>query len=203
MNQKEKDLESSSDKIMQAALDVIAREKISGVRMRHISEEAGMSQGILHYYFHTKKELLSRLLDYILLLFQKERDSDFARSDGSPSGKIHAFFQEKKRSIQARKMEYIQFDFWVQGTTDPELKEKIQKSYLNWRYNLYEVIQEGVVTGEFRADRAEGVSAMIVSLLMGGSCQYLIDESAFELDQYLDQAENMVLGYLRGTNTLP
>ncbi|QEN09291.1 TetR/AcrR family transcriptional regulator [Oceanispirochaeta crateris] len=203
MDQNEKVLESSSEKIMQAALDVIAREKISGVRMRHISEEAQMSQGILHYYFHTKKELLSRLLDYILLMFRKERDSDFAKSDGSPSGKIHAFFQEKKRSILAKKMEYIQFDFWVQGTTDPDLKEKIQKSYLNWRYNLYEVIQEGVRSGEFRADRAEAVPALIVSLLMGGSCQYLIDESAFELDQYLDQAEHLILEYLRGTNALP
>ncbi|MDA3957394.1 TetR/AcrR family transcriptional regulator [Oceanispirochaeta sp.] len=203
MSQKEKDLESSSDKIMKAALDVIAREKISGLRMRQISEEAGMSQGILHYYFHTKKELLSRLLDFILLLFQKERNSDFASSDGSPAGKIHAFFQEKKRSILEKKMEYIQFDFWVQGTMDTDLKEKIQKSYLNWRYNLYEVIQEGVVSGEFKADRAVGVDAMIVSLLMGGSVQYLIDESAFELDQYLNQAESMVLGYLKGTTGLP
>lgn len=196
MSQKDKD--SSSEKIMQAALDVIAREKISGVRMRHISEEAGMSQGILHYYFHTKKELLSKLLDYILQQFKKERDIDFARSDGTSAGKINAFFEEKKRSIKNKKLEYIQFDFWVQGTSDPELKEKIQKSYLNWRYNLYEVIQEGVDAKEFSADRAEGVPSMIVSLLMGASVQYLIDESAFKLDQYMDQAENMVLNYLRG-----
>lgn len=198
MDPKKKDMESSSEKIMQAALNVIAREKISGVRMRHISDEAGMSQGILHYYFHTKKELLSKLLDYILLLFRKERDSDFASSDGSPSGKIHAFFEEKKRSILDRKMEYIQFDFWVQGTTDPDLKEKIQNSYLNWRYNVYEVIEEGVNAGEFLAHRAEGAPAMIVSLLMGAAVQYLIDESAFGLDEYLERAEDMVLDYLRG-----
>jgi len=203
MDHKEKELESSSEKIMQAALDVIAREKISGVRMRHISEEAGMSQGILHYYFHTKKELLSKLLDYILILFRKERDQDFERSDGTPSGKIHAFFQEKKRSIEDKKLEYIQFDFWVQGTTDPELKEKIQKSYNNWRYNLYEVIQEGIAAGEFIPDRAEGAKAMIVSLLMGGSVQYLIDETAFDLGRYLEEAESMVLNYLRGTTGLP
>lgn len=196
MSQKDKD--SSADKIMQAALDVIAREKISGVRMRHISEEAGMSQGILHYYFHTKKELLSKLLDYILHQFKKERDIDFAKSDGTPTGKIHAFFEEKKRSIKNRKLEYIQFDFWVQGTSDPELKEKIQKSYLNWRYNLYEVIQEGVDAKDFTASRAEGVPSMIVSLLMGAAVQYLIDESAFNLDQYMVQAEDMVLNYLRG-----
>ncbi len=197
MSQKEKD--SSSEKIMQAALDVIAREKISGVRMRHISEEAGMSQGILHYYFHTKKELLSKLLDYILKQFKKERDRDFAESDGTPEGKIHAFFVEKKRSILSRKLEYIQFDFWVQGTSDAELREKIQKSYLNWRYNLYEVIQEGVEQKVFTASRSERVPAMIVSLLMGASMQYLIDESAFDLDDYLVKAEEMVLKYLKGS----
>ncbi|OQY35668.1 MAG: hypothetical protein B6241_00305 [Spirochaetaceae bacterium 4572_59] len=196
MSQK-KDHESSSKKIMQAALNVIAREKISGTRMRHIAEEAGMSQGILHYYFHTKKELLSKLLDYILLLFRQERHCDFADSDGSSSSKMHAFFEEKKRSIKKREVEYIQFDFWVQGTTDPELREKIQKSYDNWRYNLYEVIEEGVKKGEFRADRVDQVPAMTVSLLMGASVQYLIDESAFLLDAYLVAAEEMILVYLK------
>ncbi len=182
---------------MQAALNVIAREKISGTRMRHIAEEAGMSQGILHYYFHTKKELLSKLLDYILLQFRRERNMDFADSDGTSKGKIHAFFEEKKRSINKRKLEFIQFDFWVQGTTDPELREKIQKSYDNWRYNLYEVIEDGVKKGEFRADRIEQVPALTVSLLMGGSAQYLIDDSAFVLDSYLAAAEEMIYSYLR------
>jgi TetR/AcrR family transcriptional regulator len=197
MNRKKRDQEKSAERIMQAALDVIAREKISGTRMRHIAEESGMSQGILHYYFHTKKELLSKLLDYILLQFQKERDKDFAQSGGSAKNKLHAFFEEKKRSINKRKLEYIQFDFWVQGTTDSELREKIQKSYENWRYNLYEVIEEGVKNGEFRADRVNQVPALAVSLLMGGSVQHLIDESSFLLDSYLAAAEDMILAYLR------
>ena len=127
----------------------------------------------------TKKELLSKLLDFILIQFKSERDNDFAMNQGNPAGKLHAFFMEKKRSIKQRKKEYIQFDFWVQGTTDPELQEKIQKSYENWRYNLYEVIEEGVRNGDFRADRVDQVPALTVSLLMGGSVQYLIDESAF------------------------
>lgn len=197
MKQKRKAQEKSAERIMLAALDVIAREKISGTRMRHIAQEAGMSQGILHYYFNTKRELLSKLLDYILDLFRAERSSDFAQSGGAAKRKLHAFFEEKKRSILDRKLEYIQFDFWVQGTTDPELREKIQKSYENWRYNLYEVIQEGVESGEFRAERVEHVPALTVSLLMGGSVQYLIDESAFLLEPYLAAAEDMILAYLR------
>ncbi len=182
---------------MQAALNVIAREKISGTRMRHIAEEAGMSQGILHYYFNTKKELLAKLLEYILIQFRKERDIDFRNSDGSPLGKFHAFFVEKKRSILKKKLEYIQFDFWVQGTTDPELKEKIQNSYNNWRYNLYEVIQEGVKTGEFSAEKVDAVPSLTVSLLMGASVQHLIDEEAIDLDSYLAAAEEMIIGYLK------
>ena len=105
--------------------------------------------------------------------------------------------KKKKRSINKRKLEFIQFDFWVQGTTDPELREKIQKSYDNWRYNLYEVIEDGVKKGEFRADRIEQVPALTVSLLMGGSAQYLIDDSAFVLDSYLAAAEEMIYSYLR------
>jgi AcrR family transcriptional regulator len=54
-----------SKKILEATLEVIAKEKISGTRMHLIAKEAAMTQSNLHYYFPTKNDLLIALLDDI------------------------------------------------------------------------------------------------------------------------------------------
>ena len=49
--------------ILDAALEVVARETISRTRMHLIAEEAGMSQSNLHYHFKTKDDLLSYYIE--------------------------------------------------------------------------------------------------------------------------------------------
>ena len=38
---------------------------------------------------------------------------------------------------------------------------------------------------------------LLVSIMMGASMQYLIDEGKFNLDAYFDAAENMILNFIK------
>ena len=62
-----------SKKILDAAMKVVAREKISGTRMHMIAKEANMSQANLHYYFSTKNDIMIALLDNIQEEFSNDR----------------------------------------------------------------------------------------------------------------------------------
>ncbi len=55
-----------AETILEAALETIFVEKISGARLRQVARRAGMSQGNLHYYYPTKDELFQALLDHLL-----------------------------------------------------------------------------------------------------------------------------------------
>ena len=176
-------------KILQAALDVVAREKISGTRMHLIAKEANMSQSNLHYYFPTKNDLLVTLMDELQERFSEKRVESVDVVNHSLEENIQGLFKEKKDDIiNHKKIDYAQFDFWVQGTVDPVIREKFQKSFEEWRNNINQVLAHSKKKGQ-----DEMLSYIMVSLMMGASMQYLIDEEKFDLDAYFETATAMIL----------
>ncbi|HBF38713.1 MAG TPA: TetR/AcrR family transcriptional regulator, partial [Firmicutes bacterium] len=132
-----------SKKILDATLEVIAREKISGTRMHLIAEEAHMTQSNLHYYFPTKKDLLIGLLNDIQQWFSENRQKVVDFHNGSFKENLHAIFTEKKDVIQRnKKLDYVQFDYWVQGTVDPEVRATFQRTFDTWRQDIQRILSQ-------------------------------------------------------------
>ncbi len=187
-----KNKEDIKEKILEATLDIIAQETNSGTRMRFIAEKAGVVQSNLHYYFNTKDELLISLLDKLLDIFKEQRGETIAPDDKHP---LNRFFQQKKQLIEKKeKIDYVQFDFWLQAIVHPEMKPRMKKFFEVWREEI------GNSLGEF-SDKTDGKNdieaSMVISLLMGASLQYLIDEKSFNLDDYMEVSQKMVENFLR------
>lgn len=183
-------------KILEATLETIAREKISGTRMHLIAKEAEMSQSNLHYYYPTKNELLIALLDEIQERFSKKRVESVDLQNKSFSENLSGLFDEKKDVIlNDKKIDYAQFDYWVQGTVNPEIRSKFQKTFDEWREDIGEVLQKNEYYKDIDPEYAEMFPYIIVSLMMGASMQYLIDEGKFDLGQYFNVAKRMIIGF--------
>jgi AcrR family transcriptional regulator len=184
-----------SKKILEATLEVIAREKISGTRMHLIAKEADMTQSNLHYYFPTKNDILIALLNDIQQWFSENRQQVVDINNQSLAENLHAIFTEKKDVIlHNKKLDYVQFDYWVQGTVDPEVRSTFQRTFDTWRKDIQEVLNKrGNITGQ-NVKYMEMVPFLMVSLMMGASMQFLIDEGKFDLDEYFAVAEKMILG---------
>lgn len=185
-------------KILDATLEVIAREKISGTRMRLIAQEAEMTQSNLHYYFPTKKDLFIALLDNIQDWFSNNRKRHVDPEKKPFSDNLHAIFEEKKDVIlNNKKLDYVQFDYWVQGTVNPEIRADFQKTFDIWRKDITAILNQADSADESRSNCSEMLPYLMVSLMMGASMQYLIDEGKFDLDQYFALAEEMVSGFIK------
>ena len=73
-------LDTTKEKIVQAAHDVFIRKGMDGARMQEIADEAGINKALLHYYFHSKQQLfsevfygiLSRLIPGVIMIFKGE-----------------------------------------------------------------------------------------------------------------------------------
>lgn len=182
-----------NEKILDATLETIAREKISGTRMHLIAKEAGMSQSNLHYYYPTKNELLIALMDELQERFSKKRVESVDLENKTFEENLSGFFAEKKDDIlNHKKVDYVQFDYWVQGTVNPEVRDKFVKSFDDWRIDIREVIEKTKAKGIIDEKDIDMLPFVIVSLMMGASMQYLIDEGKFDLNQYFDLAKRMV-----------
>ncbi len=184
-----------SKKILDATLEVIAKEKISGTRMHLIAKEAAMTQSNLHYYFPTKNDLLIALLGDIQEWFSKNRQQVVDLDRKTFQGNLHAFFAEKKDVIlNHKKLDYVQFDYWVQGTVNPQVRESFRQTFDIWRNDISAVFAQGGFSGE----QVQMIPFLMVSLMMGASMQYLIDEGQFDLDQYFDAAEKIIVNLMDG-----
>ena len=193
MTQEKKD---PAETILEATLETIFDDKISGARLRQVARRSGMSQGNLHYYYPTKDELFQALLDHLLKTFVQERATLISDDNILPQDKLRIFFDQQIELIRRAKEVVIFFDFWVQGTKDVKINQKIQGMYARWRQDIQSVIDQGVERGVFSDNRATQMPALLASLMDGASLQYLMDAQAFDLKAYFDTAYNMVLAAL-------
>jgi AcrR family transcriptional regulator len=65
-------------RILEAAVDLLAREGISGVSMRAVAREAGVSLGLVNYHFQDKTSLIGAAL-------RRVEEQDLALVDPDPS----------------------------------------------------------------------------------------------------------------------
>ncbi|HYF82134.1 MAG TPA: TetR/AcrR family transcriptional regulator [Clostridia bacterium] len=188
----------TTNKILEAAFEIVAQNKISGTRMHLIAKEAGMVQSNLHYYYPTKHDLMIALLDSIQERFTQKRMSSVDLEEKSFVENLQGLFYEKKDDIRNhKKIDYVQFDFWVQGTVNSEIREKFKDAFDIWIKNIIEVLKKDPDFEENKSADYRMLPYLIVSIMMGASMQYLIDEEKFDLDDYFTAAEKMILNFLK------
>jgi AcrR family transcriptional regulator len=180
-------------KILDAAMKVVAREKISGTRMHMIAKEANMSQANLHYHFATKNDLMTVLLTNIQEEFTNERKDYIDLENKTVIENIRGFFNQKKNDIiNNKELDYAQFDYWVQGTVNEEIRSKFQDTFNIWREGIAEVLDKGKETITMDIKYKEMLPFIMVSLMLGASFQYLIDEGKINLEEYFDMCEKIM-----------
>ena len=179
-------------RILDAALRVMAKYSISGTRMHLIAEEAGMAASNLHYHFKTKHDLLLALLAEIQDRFDQERSGLMLQETHSLRERLAGFFEQKKALIlEQPRYDKVQFDFWLLGQSDETVKQDFRRSFDHWRGHLVESMLE--FYPQMEEEYAKDLSYTLISLMMGASMQYLNGDGV-SLDRYFSQCLDMVIG---------
>lgn len=186
----------AEERILNAALQVVNENTISGTRMHLIAEKAEMVQSNVHYYYKTKQELLSGLQERVLEEFYTIRRMDKKKCKDLLEEQLHIFFQQKKDMIVKKKeYDFAELNFIVQSKMDEDFRKRFQRSYAEWREEIREVLVK------FCPDMDEKdkvwIPYLTVSLLEGASVQSLVGGKEFDADLYFAKAEEMVLCQIR------
>ncbi len=195
---------SLQDKIVAAALETIASEKISGTRMREIAKRSGISQGHLHYYYSAKSSLFLAVLDRLSETFVLERRAALDDASVAAADKLNVFLEQEIKLIRhSADLLLVRLDFLVQGTRDAAVAAKIREMYATWRHDIGEVVEEGVAAGIFSPDHASLVPSLLIALMEGAFLQFINEPDSTKLEVFFRAAHEMVLRLLTqdGTNT--
>lgn len=187
---------TEEEALLDAAMEVLAEKSLGGVRVHLVAERAGMVQSNLHYYFKTKHDLLVALYRRVHNKFEETRKKVMGRVYPDIDGRLQVFFDQKKEIIlNEPAVDYVQFDYWTQSRSDPEIRDMIYASSESWREEMREAIRKYVP--EVSEEEGRLLSHVLVSMLMGASMQYLNHPGLMDLDEYFALCKRMLLTQIR------
>jgi AcrR family transcriptional regulator len=161
--------EDQRDGLLECALRVIATRGYDSVRLRDVAVEAGVTTGMIQYYFDSREELLTAAMEKLGLL-QIETWDKLQRVDGNPLHRLHAFIEHPAGGTsQAPWQSAAWLEFCAAAARNDRLRDVLKSVYRRWRELIVETIELGVQQNVFAPSLPVDILAETLILLLDGS----------------------------------
>lgn len=184
------------DQIIKATLRCLARHGASGLRTKAVAREAGVSQGILHYYFSSKRAILIAALETVMADLNRRLE---ALLQGAPdaASRLRLVIEGCLAMADENREFWVVFvEFWGEMMHDKELSRVNAALYRQFRRTLGALVAQGVRAGVFRRVDPEEAGALILAVVDGVSLQRTFDPKAFTLTRAVRFSEDAITRYL-------
>lgn len=193
------DKEAKRKQIIEAALQVFARQGLSNFKMADIAIEARVGKGTLYEYFRTKEELIIGSVSQFMLEFEQHVAERIMSIEG-PSEKIRKLIEASLEfCLMNEERLNALLDFYAVGI--PRSGGQASLMDLSPRYQevigwVAAVIQEGIDCGEFRRTDTRAAASTIVAVLDGLIFQAAIGVVSIKAGGMADKLCDVFLGGL-------
>ena len=169
------------EQIVRATVRCLAREGYTRLTMKKVAREAGVSQGILHYYFADKRAMLAATLEVVTARPRPARGRGpvaHRPRSGRPPARARAGLSATWRCA-ARSSGWCSSSSGARCCTTVACATSTPRVYTRTRRLLARLIAEGVRAGRFRAVDPARAAAVVLGLVDGLSLQLTFDPEAF------------------------
>ncbi len=181
------------DQIVRATVECISKFGYHNFSMQDVARTAGVSKGIIHYYFLNKDELMMSVLDKVAGDIESVLSSDM-KTSADPRKKLEIFIEICFDVVSSTREYYqVNMDFWTQINQKTEIKGAISKHYSKFRETASRVIEEGKTKGVFKDTSPQDYASYIIATIDGLSLQFLFDEKAFDYDRIVKMVKTLLI----------
>ena len=169
----------SRERILDAAIDRIARDGIDGVRIARIAMDAGVSTALVHYHFETREALLAEALEHSFELLGDIRTTTADDEGWTAARRLGWMIDQSLPFPGLGDREWrLWLDLWGRAARRPELRAVAARLYERYDAWIAEVVEEGMASGEFRAGDATAVTQRLIASIDGYGLRVLVDDPA-------------------------
>lgn len=170
------------EQILRSACRVLAARGVVGLRVADVARGAGISPGIVHYYFDTKLDLVRAAFEDNFAR-SLERRSGILDAPGDSVTVLYAVI-ESYLPVDADTVEAwrVWIELWAAALQDEALHEIHDQTYGRWREIVAGLITDGQARGELAAGDATTYANMLVSMLDGLAVQVLLGSSTVDVE---------------------
>ena len=164
------------ERIVDAMRGSVAARGIAGATFDHVSREAGVSRGLLHYYFGTKERLLIEVLRTDAQRRFSLLDEPLAHAN-TVDDVIAVLVSGAEDLLQTDPGFYvILFELFTAGRQNPDIQKELAELYQRSRRHVADILRrketEGVLALRFDA---EAIVSYMFAAADGGALQRLTD----------------------------
>ena len=182
--------------ILRAAFAVAARERLTGLTARAVAEQAGVSNGLVFFYFKTRDSLVEALLGWLLERTLVAGDLPAVAFAGdTPAERM---LSTLRRDVEAlpRQRERVElfFDFWVLGTRQPAIRRMIRQALDRYRDAFVPLAREIVESSprHWGAVTPEALATVAANFVEGCALRVVLDPQSFDVDTYMSTLATLV-----------
>lgn len=157
------------EKILQAAFDVLSRQGYENASIKEIAEEAGVAQGLVHYYFKSKQQLV------IAVLMSVCKQMDIYDSSQGQAGALAAFEHFKTMLKEKRDVHSLYIELIGVGLHDPEVGAGIRDDIRSSRDGVEAVARQVLAEREVDPTPARAIASAVWAAILGIMVQDLVD----------------------------
>lgn len=156
------------DRLLDCALQAIATSGYDGVRLRDIGDAAGVTTGMIQYYFNSRDELLTAAMQRLGLM-QIEAWMKLCETDDDPRRRLRGFIGPSQFRLSAAQQSAAWLQFCAVSSRNDELREVLKSVYRRWRELIEDTIRLGIERKVFHPVLPAAELAEALILLLDGS----------------------------------
>jgi len=185
------------EQIVRATIRCLARDGYAGLTMKRVAAAAGLSQGILHYYFADKRAILAAAALRVTADLDRRVAAE-ARGARDAHGRLRALVRACL-TVAARDRQFwtVFIEFWGESLHDRALATLNARTYARSRRLIARMIAGGVASGAFRKLDPAPAAAAVLGLLDGLSLQHTFDRRGLPQAEAERLCTDVLWAYLR------
>jgi len=184
------------DALVRAGYAEILEKGVQGMTLDSVVARAGSSKGGALYYFPTKEDLLSGVLEWLLRHLNRTLD-EVLRAQDSARGKLVSELEVLFHSAQVnRKLYLVFFDFVALGTRRERFRSLLGSFFEACHRRDAEIVEMGIREQRFRRVNPPDAAATIRALVDGYCLQWLMGPSDAPIEAYRDRCRAVLGAYL-------
>ena len=162
-----------AQRIVEAMRVTVGRHGAAGATFDRVAKEAGVSRGLLHYYFGTKERLLAETVRHDAGLRLAQLEQRLSRAN-SIDAIVEALVSQLEDFVhEDRDHQAVLYEMYSASRRNEEIRDELGRLYASMRANVARLLSEKAAAGivELRAE-PEAIASVLFALADGFELQF-------------------------------
>ena len=175
----------TKERILAAAFTVLSRQGYENTSIKDIAEEAGVAQGLVHYHYKSKEQLVVAVLAFVCEKVE-------LKVERGEAGALEAFEHTKAMLREMRDTHALYIQLIGVGLHDEVIGAGVREFVRADRQNVEDIARQVLAQRGQDAGPARGIAGVVWAAVLGIMIQDLVDPE-FKADEAVDALAAMSL----------